>query len=130
MKEKTFKFFVAVAAMALGAAIYIVFRSGTYIHAVAPPDLSGALADIVFPLDGFVRYLLCDLLWALALCSSLSVLLTDRAAAAVTLCFGCGWELAQAAGVIAGTGDPLDCLMYLFGAIIAVLINKHHKRKR
>lgn len=130
MKEKSFKISVAVAAMALGALVYIIFRRGTYIHAVVPSDLSGALAAVTFPLDQFVRYLLCDLLWALALCSSLSTLMADRAAAAVTICFGGGWELAQAMGIIEGTGDPLDCVMYLFGATVAVLINKYHKRKR
>ncbi len=124
MKYKMQKSTVAVLALMLGGAIYILFREGTYIHRTVPFEIGGIWACVSFPLDTFVRFWLCDFLWSYSLCMLMSVLIGDVPAAFMSAGLGAIWEILQLYGIADGTGDIIDCFMYLIGASCAVLTDK------
>ena len=83
----------------------------------------------------FVRYSLPDFLWAFGLCCALHavVLPNGRRSVPVSLfsaLVGCAWELLQLAGIVGGTFDPLNCLMYLAAAFAVTMITIINERGR
>ncbi len=124
MKRKICLLLQATAALVLGLLIYLLFRKGTVIHRMIPAHFAGIWAEAEFPLDIVVKYYLCDMLWGFALAICLCMVIPMRWAVLVAVCFGCTWELLQFVGLISGTGDILDCIVYLIGASSTMIINK------
>lgn len=114
-------------ALALGGSLYILFRSGSYIgNAASAFGLVACLREYLRPLScEFLRFYLPDMLWALSLACGLVTIWGQRPLCCAGLAFalGCLWELMQAVGIVNGTGDLLDVMMYLLGGAICVQIN-------
>ncbi len=125
---------ISIASLLLGGASYIVFRENTYVAEFF--DVFSFVTPIreslsIFSCD-FTNYYLQDFLWGLSLsCGIIAIYKPDRkgiflSAFTAFIC-GCIWELVQYIGVVKGTGDFLDVLMYLSASLMSVLVNKERR---
>ena len=76
----------------------------------------------------FFKFYFPDFLWSFALaCAFIALFLPGKkglaACSGFSLFCGLCWELFQTLGVVNGTGDFLDALMYLAAAVLAFVIN-------
>lgn len=126
----------SVAALLCGAMLYILLRPDSYVGKLFSNcryvlDFQNSLRHIS---AGFLRYYLPDMLWALALGCCIQGVLVPKSAgvfvcSALPLLYGLLWELLQYRGVLMGTGDLLDVLMYFCGSLVSVIINLKEIRK-
>ncbi|MBE6796932.1 MAG: hypothetical protein E7531_01125 [Ruminococcaceae bacterium] len=117
----------------VGATIYVLLRPNTYIA-----QFIGNLIGLN-PLGevgcNFLKFYLPDFLWAISLCFALYAIYLPNPKTSIILSvvvFVCGvvWEALQWAGVLGGTGDLLDVIMYLVASMLAVTFNlKKEKTK-
>lgn len=119
----------------LGLVIYTLFRPSTYIsQAVTSVIPVMKVQAFLSNYDcTFLRYYFIDLIWAFSLCCGLVSIfgtgIKDKAVCFVlTFLSGTAWEVGQYFGLISGTGDYLDVLMYLTGAGFCLLIILKEKR--
>jgi len=115
-----------------GLCLYWLFRSCTYLHRVLPPA-----PDFHLPafLSIFCACYLPDFLWSAALSCALFCLLLPQghqrlAPVILSASVGMVWELCQKCGLIPGTGDWVDCMLYIMGAYVPILINKKVRKKK
>lgn len=111
-----------------GAVLYILFRQNSYVAVLCSQwfDLHTIQAHLQEgPWDLF-RYYLPDLLWSFSLsCGLASILGTaTKVWFGSGFFFGCLWELLQLIGIVSGTADSLDILMYLTGSLLCIFISK------
>jgi len=127
MKERFLYILCGLSLIMLGLLIYIFFREGTYINTVL--GISGYFAEKSFPCSVLIKYYLTDLLWCASLTFFLYAIFLPEENGAIVLALtafscGCLWELLQYMGIVSGTGDIIDCIMYFAGAIQPVIIKK------
>ena len=128
MKPRLLYLCIACLSLTLGGIYYLLFTCGTYLHS-ALYYLFPATVD-VFPIscnNGVVRYYLADFLWALSLCSFLLAIFIPKKKGKIIIgtavaLYGLLWELLQHFGIISGTGDLFDILMYLLAAFAVTII--------
>ena len=109
-------------ALLLGLVIYLLFRPNTYISRFIlkflPLDLSEILTMINTP---FFKFYMGDYLWAFSLSCWLRFIFNDRSKNALSVAIvaiaGALYEMMQYFGIISGTGDILDCLLYLLAGL-------------
>ena len=113
-----------------GGLLYVLFRETTYISTMFEwfSFVSQAREFISVLSCDFVAFYLPDFLWGFALCSGLLAIFNPDirgglACALTALLWGVVWEIAQYAGVVSGTGDVVDILMYLMAIGIATIIH-------
>lgn len=126
---------LCIGTLVFGAVLYILFRSGSYVSRVASAfSWISTLQDLFRPVScDLLRYYLPDLLWCLSLGCGLTAIYGGEGLLCPILAFCCGgvWEMLQALGVLSGTGDWLDVLMYLLGSAVCAQINlKERSMKR
>ena len=117
-------------ALILGGLIYMFLRPGTYIANIfnrQNVELSGWIGN-------FTKYYLPDFLWGLSLSCCLVAVNNPRVKGAVLCCvvsFLCGftWELLQTFGVLPGTGDIYDVIMYFLSSALCIIINLKEKEQ-
>lgn len=130
MSKRTANVILSVLTLLLGGLIYLLLRE-TSIIAVALMHFPG-----IQPLQScvssfhfyFLEYYFVDYLWGLSLCSGLVSIHTPRKkgliiCAAATLVCGSLWEVLQYVGVVTGTGDWMDAIMYLLAAVTSLIFN-------
>lgn len=128
MSKRIFNFICGICALGLGGMLYVLFREQTIIA-----KLLGQISFITIlrsasaPLSNeFVQYYLPDFLWAFSLGSLLKVIpgLHKKSLACGTIALICGglWEIMQCIGVISGTFDWIDVLMYFLAGFVCVSI--------
>ena len=125
---------LGLAALLLGAVLYILFRPTSFVSVSF--GAYGWLSQLRTWLQPFTCNFLCfylpDMLWAFALSCGLQTILTPKKWG-IVLCgvtaFVCGaiWELLQWLGAVRGTGDWLDILMYFLAALALIFVNKRRK---
>ncbi len=125
-----------ICALFAGAALYILLRPDTYIAtALARFDFLVQLQDKLKYIDcDFLRFYFPDFLWAFSLSCSLQAIFAPMKTGTFLCCIAallCGtvWELFQYFGVIKGTGDWVDVLMYALAAFASVIIQIKEKVK-
>ena len=112
--------------LTLGCICYAFFRPDTYIAIVFRKfSLFAQTSPILYV--PILQSFLPDLLWGLALCMGLMAIYDPGLKGAfycATCSFFCGciWEALQFWGFTRGTGDLFDVLMYLFAAILGILL--------
>ena len=131
MSERKFHLLLGCVALLSGAILYALYRENTYV---------GVLLDRIFKVSqlrnlcsgygcSFFRYYFPDFLWGFAFYCGLCVIWQPRTAGC-WLCaggaFACGlvWEMLQYTGVLRGTGDVQDIIMYLFAGLIGIFMDK------
>ena len=122
---------LSIASLVLGAGLYALFRPTTFVSAFMGriswvAELQTVLQFV--PAD-FLRYYLPDMLWAFSLCCCLqAIFLPDQLGTVIcgvtAASFGVVWELLQVIGVVQGTGDGVDVVMYFLAAVASIFINK------
>lgn len=134
-RQKTNLIF-GVSALVIGALIYILFRSDTYISKIASKFLG--IRNIQNRLSllnsNLIKYYLPDFLWAFSLACMLQVSLKELSfgrmvSGFVAIACGVIWECLQALDVISGTGDLWDVAMYLLAGLLSIYINYKECRK-
>lgn len=130
MSRRIQNILLSVAALLLGGLLYILFRETTYIA-----KLFNGIAYISYAREfvsalscDFVALYLPDFLWGFALCSGLLAIFDPDKRGALgcafaALLWGVVWEISQYTGMVSGTGDMADVLMYLTAIVIAVIIH-------
>lgn len=125
LRKKNFT--VSAGSLLFGAMLYILFRSDSYIgKAAAEFSCVETLQLLLQPLDcDLLRYYLPDLFWGLSLGCGLTMIYGAGGLLCPMLAFYCGciWESLQVMGIVSGTGDWLDVLMYLLGSAVCAQIN-------
>lgn len=98
----------------IGLFAYLCFRENTFVNLIFKTNalLSEAVIGFYLP----------DFLWAYALCFALSMFCKYYYACIISSMFGVLWEVFQKFGLVRGTFDYFDILMYITASIIAVLI--------
>lgn len=122
---------LSVSTLCLGGILYVFLREESWIARQVP--VNTFLTDIRRCLAGrslgFFRYYVPDFLWGLSLgCALVAVCKPDKEKIWTygLISFGCGcvWELFQLTGVIHGTGDVWDVVMYFLAAVFCIIFNK------
>lgn len=125
---------LGLAALLLGAVLYILFRPASFITvSIGAYSWLSQLRIWLQPFDcSLLRFYLPDMLWAFALSCGLQTILAPQKWGIVSCgvtAFVCGaiWELLQWLGAVRGTGDWLDILMYFLAALASIFVNKRRK---
>lgn len=118
------------AALLVGALIYILFRPNTYVAQMvaAAVPLYGLSYTFSWLECDLVKYYLPDYLWAVSLSCGLHGIFQPTmrgsvACTAVVALFGGVYEGLQCIGVINGTGDAVDGLWYVLAGVTVNIIN-------
>lgn len=135
MKRRSLYFVMCALSLGAGGALYLLCREHSYIT---------VLAEHVLPLENlreylhvkdidFLNYYFPDFLWSFAFYFGAELIFYPQkrvfTSSVLVLCAGALWELLQYTGIVGGTGDLLDILMYLTAVLTAVLIEKFLKYK-
>lgn len=133
MSKRISFIFLSVLFIVVGALIYVFFRPTTYI-AQFIGNLTGLNSFGEFG-SSFLKFYLPDFLWAISLSFGLYAIYlpnikTSIILSVVVFVYGVLWEVLQVIGVIGGTGDIVDVIMYLVASMLAVTFNlKKEKTK-
>ena len=130
---------LCVSSLSLGVLLYILFRENSYIGIATNhfTVVSAARKVFAFLSCDFLMFYFPDFLWCFSLCFGLFAIYLPTQKQALmcvltAILFGCTWELLQYVGLISGTGDLLDALMYLLSGIICAILNmirgKRHEK--
>ncbi len=130
MSRRVRNFLLSVVSLTCGGLLYVLFRETTYLSKIFErfPFVSHSREVVSFLSCDFVAFYLPDFLWGFALCSGLLAIFDSGIRGSLVcvltaLFWGVAWEMAQYAGVVSGTGDVVDVLMYLVAAGVAVIIH-------
>lgn len=121
----------------VGLMMYILFRPTSIIaKPFAQCDWIAQLCTYLHPYSGeLMRFHIPDFLWAFSLSCGLQVVFVISKTVEILSCaltaFACGviWEILQYAGVVSGTADWLDILMYFLAVFASILINLKERMK-
>ena len=113
----------------LGAAVYALFRPTSIVGQFFAKHLDFANLQMwLCPYaPAFVQFYLQDFLWGFGLsCGLQTIFLPDKWGRGISclVAIACGvlWELLQTFGIVGGTGDWLDILMYFLAGIASLKI--------
>ena len=127
--QKLKYFLLGLVAIVLGLLIYLIFRPNTYVSVSMKMflkiDMPVEFSNYNVP---FLKYYFADYLWAFAFSCWLRCILFD-VRKRDDLCFfivgitGILYEFMQFFGVVSGTGDIYDCLLYLLAGWTVNILN-------
>lgn len=135
MSKRSLNSLLCILSLLLGFVLYVILRPNTYISMVFDGDTVDYLRNLLKPYSfGFFKYYFPDFLWGFALALGFVAIFEPRGRetiACVTCALVCGtaWESFQYLGIVSGTGDVWDIVMYLVSSIITFIINKKEKQK-
>ena len=117
--------FLSWTSLVVGLCVYVIFKESSYLHMAAEKMLGRSFG--LHTNCGFINYYLCDFLWAFSLSCGLIFILGDGTkqklvCAEIASLYGLFWELLQQRGVVSGTGDWLDVLIYFLASLLAGII--------
>ena len=141
-KKTKLLYFPAVVSLIVGLMIYIIFRENTYISKIFENYMDFSyLRHCARALESnFLKYYFPDFLWALSLDFWMHIIVSPKsrgslACSAVSGGFGVFYEVLQYTGVVAGTFDYADIVMYLSATLLVsayyctLISQKKEKRK-
>ena len=135
-KLRSVLFILATVSLVVGMLVYLMYGPKTYISKivyrfVSLPKIKGQDTIIA----KFLRFYLADYLWAFSMSCWLHIIFLPSMKQSIlwTLfvgCFGIVYELCQGVGIISGTKDYIDCLLYLLaGVTVNIIIFLKEKTK-
>ena len=132
--KKTSLFWISgVISLMLGGMIYVFYRPNTYVfnffREIPLPRQSFLFLDVPW-----IKYYFADYLWAYSLCCGLHLIFQPQRTgsfllAGITVLFGSTFEFLQYAGVLSGTGDLWDVLMFILAGFTVNMINLYYIRR-
>lgn len=118
-------------ALLLGLLIYLLFRPNTYISKFLlhffPLDIPKAFSKMEY---AFLKFYLVDYLWAFSLACWLRCVLVEESGKiciVIVSLTGILYEIAQFFGIVSGTGDILDCFLYVLAGFTVSALNKKRR---
>ena len=134
-RKKNIRF--SLAALVVGCFLYVFFRENTYV---------GNMFDIIEHIEkmrqmfssqicDLCKFYLPDFLWGFSLSCGLIAIYVPGIkgviiCASVAFLCGCMWELLQCIGVLSGTGDIHDIIMYFLASALCIIINLKETREK
>ena len=122
--------------LTLGTCMYVLFRENSYIGTVAGNfHIIHNVRALIKPLSSsFLKFYFPDFLWGFSLCCGLLAIYIPAKKGCLicvgtAISCGCTWELLQYLGLVRGTGDLHDMLMYLLAGVLCIIINIVRSRK-
>ena len=136
MSTRGLNMLLGIAALTLGGLLYILLRQESYIAVALEDCLFVTELQLLFSVCNcdFLKYYFPDFLWGFSLYCGLFAIHMPSAngsvicGAAVFLC-GCLWEAGQYWGIIGGTSDLIDVVMYLTAGLAGILLNLKERVK-
>lgn len=131
-RKMTIFYLIAIVSLMSGGALYVVFRENTYIAQIIRNLISvDSITHYLKRIDNnFLKFYFVDYLWALSLSCGLHIIFSPNKKGSI-LCtgiisfIGIVYELLQLAGIISGTGDLVDVILYfLAGVTVNILYLK------
>lgn len=131
LKKRVILTLLAIFSLITGLLIYLFLRKDTYLHGYFSADLCNYVYVNVkrnFWTD-FIRYYLPDFLWAFAFGAALTAVSYSHNRiviilfSAVSFLIGVLFEFVQYFGIVNGTFDYFDILMYAVAALTCAAIN-------
>ena len=123
-----------------GVLIYLFFRSGTFIHEFATELMGFNFEKPVLLQENlfydFLRYYFVDFLWLASFFNAYLAVRSRVTSASILGSFivafltGIIYELLQCFGIISGTFDLVDIIMYLTAGIISAAVNIFYMKAR
>lgn len=115
-------FILGFLALFLGLLIYLFLRPNTHISRFLLSFFSIDVPNVFSVIDNsFFKFYLVDYLWAFGFSCWLKCIFVEKPNGTLWCMFivsfvGIAYEVMQYLGVISGTGDVLDCLLYVLAA--------------
>lgn len=116
--------------MSIGVFLYVLFRKNTYISKIFDfiPVVSDIRQRIDIQIPDFFKYYLSDFLWGFALsCGLISIHNLNRKGdiicASIAFFLGVLWEFLQSTGILKGTADLHDVILYFLASLTSIIIN-------
>ena len=130
MKKRFVYFLLCAVSLVCGSILYIIFRPDSYV-AIYVRNVVPILQTVFENINGtdvdFLKYYFPDFLWAFSFNCGLNVIFHEPKKAIingiVVSLVGILWELAQKTGIVSGTGDIIDVLMYILAVVVLFLPN-------
>lgn len=130
MKKRFVYFLLCAVSLVCGSILYIIFRPDSYV-AIYVRNVVPILQTVFENINGtdvdFFKYYFPDFLWAFSFNCGLNVIFHEPKKAIingiVVSLVGILWELAQKTGIVSGTGDIIDVLMYILAVVVLFLPN-------
>lgn len=123
-----------------GLLIYLFFRSGTFIHEFASELTGFNFENPVLPQNNlfidFLRYYFVDFLWLASFFNAYLAVRSKITYVSVLSSFivafltGVIYELLQRFGIISGTFDLVDIIMYLTAGVFSAAVNIFYLKAR
>lgn len=123
--------------LAVGFLLYGIFRENTYVGGIFNRiEKMDTIRQIYFfQVSDLYKYYLPDFLWGFSLGCGLIAIYNPKITGVIicacfSLIYGCIWEFLQKTGVLSGTGDIHDVIMYLLASVICIIINLKETREK
>lgn len=131
LKKRVILTLLAIFSLITGLLIYLFLRKDTYLHGYFSAELCNYVYVNVKSniLTNFIRYYLPDFLWAFAFGAALTAVSYSHNRiviilfSAVSFLIGVLFEFVQYFGIVNGTFDYFDILMYAVAALTCAAIN-------
>ncbi|MBP3696375.1 MAG: hypothetical protein J6J45_02435 [Clostridia bacterium] len=131
LKKRVILTLLAIFSLITGLLIYLFLRKDTYLHGYFSAELCNYVYVNVKSniLTDFIRYYLPDFLWAFAFGAALTAVSYSHNRiviilfSAVSFLIGVLFEFVQYFGIVNGTFDYFDILMYAVAALTCAAIN-------
>ena len=131
MNKRKIYIVLCILSVSLGGGIYIIFRPNTYVSEIFVsifPLPQNTIDFFSYFNCNFVKYYFPDYLWAFSLVCGFNTIFSSHKkifhCAIAVLLMGILCEILQLSGIVTGTGDLIDVLMYLTAVCSVVLIEK------
>lgn len=131
IKKRIALMLISISSLFVGLMIYLVFRQNTYLHCYFFAEFcSYAYLNVERNwITDFIRYYLPDFLWAFSFGAALTAVSYSHNRivlilfSAVSFLIGVLFEFVQYFGIVNGTFDYFDVLMYAVAALTCAAIN-------
>lgn len=137
MSKRKKNILYSLTALVVGCFLYVFFRENTYVGNIFDSIEYVEKMRQIFStkMCDLCKFYLPDFLWVFSLSCGLIAIYNPSikgilVCAAVAFLYGCVWELLQYVGVLSGTGDIHDIIMYFLADAICIIINLKETREK
>lgn len=134
-RKKNIRF--SLTALVVGCFLYVFFRENTYVGNMfdSIENIEKMRQMFSSQICDLCKFYLPDFLWGFSLSCGLIAIYVPGIkgiiiCASVAFLCGCMWELLQYIGVLSGTGDIHDIIMYFLASAICIIINLKETREK
>lgn len=128
MNKRTIYISLCIFSLCLGGIIYITLKPSSYIS-IFIQEIIPLSTNLIYEYEttslNFIKYYFPDFLWSFSLYCALSIISNTNKMLLINgfivFVIGVSWEFCQKAGIVPGTGDCIDIIMYLLSVLIILI---------